>query len=239
MTNKLDYNNDVVMETLNNPKYTDEEKKNLFEQYKKNLKKQRKEKIVAILNEYAKDIPVITKEIYIDILKKYENDDLTKPFEVIEEELKNFETDMKSKYDTYLKSKEEIKEEPKQEDVIEPVIIEEPEEEIEPDVVRETPIINPADEFDDTMFKDPEEFSEKLEEEVTPSLFIKDEISVLNEEPETLAKPLYVKENSEEKDVMPEEFGDLDEKGNASAIILSIIAIIIGVVVMYSIIKLR
>lgn len=239
MTNKLDYNNDVVMETLNNPKYTDEEKKTLFEQYKKDLKKKRKEKIVEILNEYAKNIPVITKEIYIDVLKKYENDDLTKPFEVIEEELRLFETDMKSKYDTYLKSKEEVKEdiipeEPKQE-VVEPVI--EEEQEIEPDVVRETPIINPADEFDDTMFKDPEEFSEKLEE-VTPSLFIKDEISVLNEEPETLAKPL-VSEETKEKDVMPEELGELDEKGNASAIILSIIAIIIGIVVMYSIIKLR
>ena len=235
MTNKLDYNNDVVMETLNNPKYTDEEKKTLFEQYKKDLKKKRKEKIVEILNEYAKNIPVITKEIYIDVLKKYENDDLTKPFEVIEEELRLFETDMKSKYATYLKSQEVLKEEPKLQEVVEPVI--EEEQEIEPDVVRETPIINPEDEFDDTMFKDPEEFSEKLEE-VTPSLFIKDEISVLNEEPETLAKPL-VSEETKEKDVMPEELGELDEKGNASAIILSIIAIIIGIVVMYSIIKLR
>ena len=38
---------------------------------------------------------------------------------------------------------------------------------------------------------------------------------------------------------MPDELPELDEKGNASAIIISIIAIIIGMVIMYSIIKLK
>ena len=42
------------------------------------------------------------------------------------------------------------------------------------------------------------------------------------------------------KEVMPEEIPDTSsQKGNASAIIISIIAIIIGVVIMYAIIKLR
>lgn len=234
MTNKLDYNNEVVLQILNNPSYTEEQKKELFEQYKLELKKKRKNEIVARLNDYARDIPVITKEIYIECLKKYENDDLTKPFEVIEEELKTFEAEMKSKYDLYLKEKE-----------AQTSALKEPEdialEEIVPDVTPAKPEVveSKEDEFNDTMFKDPEEFAEKMED-VTPSLFIKDEISVLNEEPEVLAKPLIEKAEEETKEVMPEELPDsLDEKGNASAIILSIIAIIIGAVVMYTIIKLK
>lgn len=242
MTNKLDYNNEAVLQILNNPSYAEEQKKELFEQYKVELKKKRRNEIVSRLNDYARDIPVITKEIYIECLKKYENDDLTKPFEVIEEELKAFEAEMKSKYDLYLKEKET------------PVVAEEEQEdialeEIVPDVtpVKTEEVVAEEttneeikeDEFDDTMFKNPEEFVEKMEE-VTPSLFIKDEISVLNEEPETLAKPLFEKSEEETKEVMPEELPDaLDEKGNASAIILSIIAIIIGAVVMYTIIKLK
>lgn len=228
MTNKLDYNNEAVLQILNNPSYTEEQKKELFEQYKKELKKKRREEIVNRLNDYAKDIPVITEEIYINFLNKYKNDDLTKPFEVIEEELKNFETEMRSKYDVYLKEQEPVEE-----------IIEE---EIIPDVTpkKEEEIIEAKeDEFDDTIFKDPEEFASSMDD-VTPSLLIKDEISVLNEEPEVMAKPLFENDKDEVKEVMPEELSDpLDEKGNASAIILSIIAIIVGVVVMYSIIKLK
>lgn len=236
MTNKLDYNNEAVLQILNNPSYTEEQKKELFEQYKKELKKKRKEAIVNRLNDYARDIPFITEEIYINFLNKYKNDDLTKPFEVIEEELKTFETEMNNKYDAYLKEQEPAKEESVEqvEEVIEEEIIPDVTPEIEEDLLEAK-----EDEFDDTIFKDPEEFVESMED-VTPSLLIKDEISVLNEEPEIMAKPLF--ENSDEsgKEVMPEELSDsLDEKGNASAIILSIIAIIIGVVVMYSIIKLK
>lgn len=236
MTNKLDYNNEAVLQILNNPSYTEEQKKDLFEQYKKDLKKKRKEEIVNRLYDYARDIPVITEDIYIDFLNKYKNDDLTKPFEVIEEELKAFEAEMKNKYETYLKEQESSKEESVEQ--VEEVM----EEEIVPDVtpkVDEDLIEAKEDEFDDTIFKDPEEFVESMDD-VTPSLFIKDEISVLNEEPEIMAKPLFENDEEDVKEVMPEELSDsLDEKGNASAIILSIIAIIVGVVVMYSIIKLK
>lgn len=236
MTNKLDYNNEAVLQILNNPSYTDEQKKELFEQYKKELKKKRKEEIVNRLNTYARDIPVITEEIYINFLNKYKNDDLTKPFEVIEEELKAFEAEMKSKYDAYLKEQEPIEEE-----IVEPVeeVIED---EIVPDVTpnkEEISLESKEDEFDDTIFKDPEEFASSMDD-VTPSLLIKDEISVLNEEPEVMAKPLFENNEEDGKEVMPEELSDpLDEKGNASAIILSIIAVIVGIVVMYSIIKLK
>lgn len=237
MTNKLDYNNEAVLQILNNPSYTEEQKKDLFEQYKKELKKKRKEEIVNRLNDYARNIPVITEEIYINFLNKYKNDDLTKPFEVIEEELKAFETEMKGKYDTYLKEQEPIKE-----DIVEPVSEEVMEEEIVPDITpkKDDDLLEvKEDEFDDTIFKDPEEFVESMDD-VTPSLLIKDEISVLNEEPEVIAKPLFEDNNEAVKEVMPEELSDsLDEKGNASAIILSIIAIIVGIVVMYSIIKLK
>lgn len=221
MTNKLDYNNEEVLEILNNDSYTDEQKKDLFEKYKQDLKEARKKEIISRLNECARNIPIITKEIYIDFLKKYENDNLSKPFEVIEEELKIFEKDMTNKYNEYLS---------KQNTAVESS----DEEEILPDV---TPIVKEEikDEFDDTMFKDPEDFQAKDD---IHSLFDNDEISVLNEEPEILAKPLNSAE--EEKEVMPEELSDnIGEKGNASAIILSIIAIIIGAVVMYSIIRLK
>jgi hypothetical protein len=239
MINKLDYNNEAVLDILNNPNYTDDQKKELFEKYKKELQKKRKDEIVSRLNDLARDIPTITKEDYIECLKKYENDDLTKPFEVIEEELKAFEQENKGKYEEYLKTKEPVKEEVIQDEPeIDDVLEENNLEEIVPDVkpVADTPV-EPVDEFDDTLFKDPEEFKQ----DITPSTFIdNNEVSVLNEEPETLAKPLFEESDDKSKDVMPEELPDtLDEKGNASAIILSIIAIIIGVVVMYSIIRLK
>lgn len=221
MTHELDYNNEEVLKILNDNKYTDEEKKILFEKYKQDLKEKRKKAIIEKLNECAKNIPIITKEIYIDFLKKYENDNLSKPFEVIEQEIKIFENDMVNKYNEYLNSKEIVENE-------------EPFEEIVPDMKSEIKD-ETIDEFDDTMFKDPEEFKPST----SISAIIDDsEVSVLNEEPELLAKPLSSKE--EEKEVMPEELSEpLGEKGNASAIILSIIAIIIGAVVMYSIIRLK
>ena len=37
MVNKFDYNNESVMEILNNANYTDEQKKELFEKYKTDL----------------------------------------------------------------------------------------------------------------------------------------------------------------------------------------------------------
>ena len=38
MINKFDYNSDDVMKILNNPEYSDEQKKQLFEKYKEDLK---------------------------------------------------------------------------------------------------------------------------------------------------------------------------------------------------------
>lgn len=212
---KLDYSREDAMEILNSSNYTDTEKREQYEIYMVELKKNRKNKIVSKLNNLAKEIPTITKDIYISILKKYENDDLSIPFEVIEKDLENFEIDMKKKYNEYLQSQNEISEE------------------ILPDVTKEE-----KDEFDSTNFEDTIFDASKFEddeEELRPSFSLTNEMSVLNEEPEILAKPLFDEEDSME--IMPED--NEFERGNASAIIISIIAIIIGIVVMYSIIRLN
>lgn len=218
MTGKLDYSREEAMQILNDESYSDDDKRQKYDEYMDKLKKDRKNEIVTRLNEYAKNIPVITKEIYISKLKEYENDDLSKPFQIIESELLDFENEMNLKYKAYL-------EEQNKESIV-----------IEPDVKPE------EEDFEDTIFSDPiipevdvlEEDEE--DEEVVPSLVIND--SVLNEDPEILAKPLF-DNKTEQKEVMPEDLPDDKEKGNASAIILSIIAIIIGAVVMYSIIRLN
>lgn len=217
MNNKLDYSREEAMKILNSESYSDEEKKSLYEKYMSILKKNRKNEIVKRLNEYAKDIPVITKEIYISKLKEYENDDLTKPFEVIDKELTIFEIDMKKKYQDYLDSKNNVVEE------------------IVPDVTAND------DDFEDTIFDEPinidaQEVEE--EEEVKPSFIINDELSVLNEEPDKEMAPLFDNSNEDTSEILPKDIVEA-EKGNASAIILSIIAVIIGIVVMYSIIKLN
>lgn len=215
MTNKLDYSREDAMKILNSENYSDEQKKSLYDQYMSGLKKNRREAIQNRLNICAKDIPIITKEIYISKLKEFENDDLTTPFEVIEQDLKNFENDMKVKYNQYLDSQKASVEK-----VIAPV------EEVE------------EENFDDTIFNQPaveiDTFEE--EEEVKPSLLITDEISVINEEPEEMVKPLFEETSSSSEELIPDD-KDNSEKGNASAIIISIIAIIIGIAVMYSIIK--
>ena len=216
MMQKLDYSREEAMEILNNATYSDEEKKVMYEKYMSDLKKKRKDAVVAKLNDLAMNNPIITKEIYIAKLKEYESDDLSKPFEIIEKELMDFENEMKNNYNEYLKSK--------QEETVE----------ITPDV---KPEIIEEETFDDTIFSEPIIVEEDAEE-VVPSLVIKDEISVLNEEPEILAKSLFDTSSEDAEEVMPDVFPD-NEKGNASAIILSIIAIIIGVVVMYSIIRLN
>ena len=207
MLNKFDYNNENVMAILNNANYTDEEKKNLFEKYKSDLKELRRKEIIDRLNEYAKNNPVITQEEYVDILKKYSDDDLSKPFEVIESELDAFKTAMDNKYNEYLAKKEE--------EAVAEINEPEVEEEITPDVtpfstaeaapVVETPVV--------------------AEPVVTP-------------EDDNLAPTVF--EDKEVKEVMPEEMpDDSGQKGNASAIIISIIAIIIGIVIMFAIIKLK
>lgn len=219
MTQKLDYSREDAMEILNNVNFSDEEKRSQYEEYMSELKKARKNAIVTKLNDLAREIPTITKDIYISVLKKYENDDLSIPFEVIESELSTFEKDMRKKYDEYLASQKEE------------------EEEILPDVTKEENEDLESMTFDDTIFDAPKVEEEKEdEEELKPSFSLTSEMSVLNEEPELLAKPLF-NEEEDSMEVMPEE--NDSEKGNASAIIISIIAVIIGVVVMYSIIRLN
>lgn len=219
MTQKLDYSREDAMEILNNVNFSDEEKRSQYEEYMSELKKARKNAIVTKLNDLAREIPTITKDIYISVLKKYDNDDLSIPFEVIESELSTFEKDMRKKYDEYLASQKEE------------------EEEILPDVTKEENEDLESMTFDDTIFDAPkvEEIKED-EEELKPSFSLTSEMSVLNEEPELLAKPLF-NEEDDSMEVMPEE--NDSEKGNASAIIISIIAVIIGAVVMYSIIRLN
>lgn len=220
MTQKLDYSREDAMEILNNVNFSDEEKRSQYEEYMSELKKTRKNEIVTKLNDLAREIPTITKDIYISVLKKYENDDLSIPFEVIESELSTFEKDMRKKYDEYLASQKEE------------------EEEILPDVTKEENEDLESMTFDDTIFDAPkvEEEVKEDEEELKPSFSLTGEMSVLNEEPELLAKPLF-NEEDDSMEVMPEE--NDSEKGNASAIIISIIAVIIGAVVMYSIIRLN
>jgi len=220
MTQKLDYSREDAMEILNNVNFSDEEKRSQYEEYMSELKKTRKNAIVTKLNDLAREIPTITKDIYISVLKKYDNDDLSIPFEVIESELSTFEKDMRKKYDEYLASQKEE------------------EEEILPDVTKEENEDLESMTFDDTIFDAPkvEEEVKEDEEELKPSFSLTGEMSVLNEEPELLAKPLF-NEEEDSMEVMPEE--NDSEKGNASAIIISIIAVIIGAVVMYSIIRLN
>lgn len=220
MTQKLDYSREDAMEILNNVNFSDEEKRSQYEEYMSELKKTRKNAIVTKLNDLAREIPTITKDIYISVLKKYDNDDLSIPFEVIESELSTFEKDMRKKYDEYLASQKEE------------------EEEILPDFTKEENEDLESMTFDDTIFDAPkvEEEIKEDEEELKPSFSLTGEMSVLNEEPELLAKPLF-NEEEDSMEVMPEE--NDSEKGNASAIIISIIAVIIGAVVMYSIIRLN
>lgn len=218
MTQKLDYSREDAMQILNNVNFSDEEKRSQYEDYMNELKKTRKNVIVTKLNDLAREIPTITKDIYISVLKKYENDDLSIPFEVIESELSTFEKDMRKKYDEYLATQKEE------------------EEEILPDVTKEENEDLESMTFDDTIFDAPKVEEKEDEEELKPSFSLTSEMSVLNEEPELLAKPLF-NEEEDSMEVMPEE--NDSEKGNASAIIISIIAVIIGAVVMYSIIRLN
>ena len=206
MIGNYDYNNDEVMKILNNAEYTDEQKKDLFEKYKANLKDLRRKEIINRLNECAKSNPIITQEEYINFLKKYNDDDLSKPFEVIEEELKSFSNEMDVKYKEFLAKKEA--------EAAAAQVVEAPvEEEITPDVV---PVVDATPVVEEPVVEPEEDITPSVE--VNPTVF----------------------ENKEVKEVMPEEIKDnRGEKGNASAIIISIIAIIIGMVIMYAIIKLK
>ena len=214
MVNKFDYNNENVMAILNNANYTDDQKKELFEKYKADLKELRRKEIIDRLNEYAKNNPIITQEEYVAILKKYSDDDLSKPFEVIESELDTFKRDMDKKYSDYLVKKQEEEA---------AAVVNEP----EVPAIEETPV----------------EEDEEIKPDVTPFANTEapvEETPVVESEPEDDNLEPTVFEDNEVKEVMPEEIPEASsQKGNASAIIISIIAIIVGIVIMYAIIKLR
>lgn len=213
MTN-LDYSTEEVMKLLNNSDYDDNQKKELFEKYKNNLKQSRRKEIINKVSEVAKNIPTFSESDYVDFMKNYENDDLSKPFSVICEEIKALENRKTEEYQQFIES-QKPKEEPKEPETA----IEEPEE-IVPDIRSRV-----------EKYSEPEIEQTNIEIEV--------DNSVLNEEPEVLAKPLFSDDN-DAKDVMPNTIAEpLGEKGNASAIIVSIIAIIIGAVIMYTLIKLN
>ena len=219
MIGSFDYNNNDVMNILNNPSYTEDQKKALFEKYKSDLKETRRREIINKLNECAKNNPIITQEEYINFLKKYNDDDLSKPFEIIEKELDTFSRQMQEKYDNYLKEKE-AKE--RENSIIEEEFSEDEDiaDEIKPDV---TPVEYNTNRLSDTIFNS------------TPIEPVKE--TAIEEDVEL--KPTVFEDKSV-KEVMPDEIEDgLNEKGNASAVILSIIAIIIGMVIMYTIIKLK
>lgn len=220
MINKFDYNSDDVMKILNNPEYSDEQKKQLFEKYKEDLKLKRKNEIIARLNECAKENPIITEEDYVNIIKRYSDDDLSKPFEIIETEIRTFEENMKRKYQEYLMTQEQSKvtTEPKEDIIEEPVIDN-----------------NVQEEYDSFNLEDTK---------IMPSISISNTTEIKKEEPkqeeikEIDENPIF-DDNSKSKEILPDEIEENSEKGNASAIIISIIAIIIGAVVMYSIIRLK
>ncbi|MBO6194749.1 MAG: hypothetical protein J6O56_00220 [Bacilli bacterium] len=226
MVGKFDYNNSDVMNILNNPGYTEDQKKALFEKYKSDLKETRRKEIISRLNECAKNNPIITQEEYVNFLKKYNDDDLSKPFEVIEKELDSFSREMQIKYDNYMAekaAKEAAAKAVVPETPVEQVAPVEPvnnslADEIKPDV---TPVEYNSNELSDTIFN---------QSPVTETPVVDETIDDL--------KPTVFEDN-EVKEVMPDEIPELNEKGNASAIIISIIAIIIGMVIMYSIIKLK
>ena len=225
MVGSFDYNNSDVMDILNNPNLSDEQKKKLFEKYKSDLKETRRKEIITRLNECAKNNPIITQEEYVNFLKRYNDDDLSKPFEVIENELETFSRKMQEKYNQYLerKRKEELEEAKNN-------IVEEPE-------------VNNYDNNENNYYDD-EPTDEDITPDITPNNY-SDLVDALyngtsEEEDEGIKPTVFEKEEDEVKEIMPEDIPEsLDEKGNASAIIISIIAIIVGMVIMYSIIKLR
>ena len=227
MVGSFDYNNSDVMDILNNPNLSDEQKKKLFEKYKSDLKETRRKEIITRLNECAKNNPIITQEEYVNFLKRYNDDDLSKPFEIIENELETFSRDMQVKYNEYLERKQREK-------------LEEIKERVEEETVEE-----PAYNYNDEL---PVEEDENIEPDITPNnyselvdaLYNGTDSNIEEDDDASIRPTVFEDEEDEVKEMMPEDLPEsLDEKGNASAIIISIIAIIVGMVIMYSIIKLR
>lgn len=216
MGNRFDYNEEEVMKILSDTTKSEEEKKAAFDSYKESLLSERKTEIINKLNECAKENPMITQEKYVSMLKKYSNDDLSIPFDSILSDIDSFDKEMKEEYNRYLENEKakEVTTAP----VEEAPVVETPVAPIEATVVPETPVeetpvnieINPS--VDEDIVPDVTPFSNTVE-----------------------ANPFF---DENQKEVTPNE-SDENQKGNANAIIISIITIIIGIVIMYSIIRLK
>lgn len=220
MGTRFDYNEEEVMKILSDATKTDEQKKAAFDSYKESLLSERKNEIINKLNECAKENPMITQEKYISMLKKYSNDNLEIPFDSILNDIDSFDKEMKAEYNKYLEEQKAKEVTPVAPVMPEPTpvapVVETPVEPVATPTVEESPVnieINPAADFtDEEIVPDVTPFSNTME-----------------------ANPIF---DDNQKEVIP---GDANEaqKGNANAIIISIITIIIGIVIMYSIIRLK
>ena len=220
MGNRFDYNEEEVMKILSDATKTDEEKKSAFDSYKANLLSERKNEILNRLNECAKENPMITQEKYVTMLKKYSNDNLEIPFDSIIADIEAFDKEMKEEYNKYLEAEKakEVAQAPVEETpAVEPTPvapITPVEESVSAPIVDEKPInieINPNN-FDEDIVPDVTPFSNTVE-----------------------ANPIF---SDSQKEVTPNDSNE-GQRGNANAIIISIITIIIGIVIMYSIIRLK
>ena len=217
MGNRFDYNEEEVLKILSDATKTDEEKKSAFDSYKANLLSERKNEILNRLNECAKENPMITQEKYVAMLKKYSNDNLEIPFDSIVADIEAFDKEMKAEYDKYLEAE-------KAKEVAAPV-----EPVVEPTPVAEvTPVSEPV--------STPDVNEKPINIEINPNSFDEDIVPDVTPFSNTVeANPIF---SDNQKEVAPNDSND-GQKGNANAIIISIITIIIGIVIMYSIIRLK
>ena len=214
MGNRFDYNEEEVMKILSDATKTDEEKKAAFDSYKAGLLSERKNEIINKLNECAKENPMITQEKYVTMLKKYSNDNLEIPFDSILADIEAFDKEMKDEYNKYLEAEKAKEVAAPVEPVVEPTPVAPIEEPVSNVEIEEKPVnieINPNS-YDEDIVPDVTPFSNTVE-----------------------ANPLF---SDNQKEVNPSDSND-GQKGNANAIIISIITIIIGIVIMYSIIRLK
>ncbi len=220
MGNKFDYNEEEVMKILSDATKTDEQKKAAFDSYKETLLSERKTEIINRLNACAKDNPTITQEVYISMLKKYSNDNLEIPFDSIINDIDAFDKEMKAKYEEMERAKavEVPTPAPIPETPTPAPIPETPVASVEPEItITETPAVEEAPVNIEINAAD---------EEITP------DVTPFSNTVE--ANPLF---DDNQMEISPDEADS--QKGNANAIIISIITIIIGIVIMYSIIRLK
>ena len=217
MGTRFDYNEEEVMKILSDTTKTEEEKKVAFDSYKKNLLSERKNEIISRLTACAKENPMITQEKYVQMLRRYSEDDLSIPFDSILSDIDAFDKSMKEEYNKHLEA-EKAKEVAS---VVETPVV--PEEPVAPAPVVEAPVVNKTIEEAPVSI----EINPAEEEDIVP------DVTPFSNTIE--ANPIF---DDNQKEVIPNESNE-KQKGNANAIIISIITIIIGIVIMYSIIRLK